>query len=91
MKKFIVVILTCLMLFTSCAAPMFVTDQYGRKEVAEPYGWANMNKENKDFYYRLCTGNLVWSIILSETIVAPIVLTGWGLFEPVEYIGPVSE
>ena len=50
----------------------------------KPYGWIDRDeyKSNK-VIYRANTGNIVWSIILCETVVVPVVLTGTALYEPV--------
>lgn len=51
----------------------------------EPYGWADYETvKNDSVQYRVSVGNVVWSVLLSETIVAPIILTGWYLYEPVK-------
>jgi hypothetical protein len=39
--------------------------------------------KNPDIEYRLIIGNVVWSIILAETIVAPIYFIGFSLYEPI--------
>ena len=48
------------------------------------YGFLNKNdKMNPDIEYRLVVGNVIWSIILCETIIAPVLLLGWHMYEPV--------
>lgn len=48
------------------------------------YGLFNVNeKKNPDIQYELIVGNLIWGIVLVETIVAPIYFFGFSLFEPV--------
>lgn len=62
------------------------TDDFGRtiKIYVEPYGWANEEaKRVPGVVYQVNAGNVVWSILLFETIVAPVWLTGWYLYEPV--------
>lgn len=44
------------------------------------------DKKNPNIKYELIVGNLVWSAILFETIIAPIYFIGFSLFEPVGYI-----
>ena len=41
--------------------------------------------------YEICAGNIVWSVLTAETIVGPVLLTGLGLYEPVDYIEPKLE
>lgn len=56
----------------------------GTKFVAEPYGWANyQTKKIEGVTYEACIGN-----IAVETIVIPIWLTGWELYEPVSFVEP---
>ncbi len=50
----------------------------------KPYGIANADDvKNPDVEYDLVVGNLVWTVLLFETIIAPIYFLGWALFEPV--------
>lgn len=56
---------------------------------AEPYGWMNTSKKVDGVVYDICPGNIVWSIVLGETVVAPVLFTGLALWEPVNYVEPV--
>ena len=50
----------------------------------QPYGLFNKDDmENPMIKYKIVVGNVVWSILLCETIIAPIVLCGYYLYEPV--------
>lgn len=53
----------------------------------KPYGLFNKEERNNHIKYDLSVGNIVWSVLLIETIIVPIVLVGWYLYEPVEYVG----
>lgn len=57
----------------------------GGKEVnVRPYGWANADaKKVEGVVYQVNPGNVILSIIFVETVVVPVYLTGWELFEPV--------
>jgi hypothetical protein len=48
------------------------------------YGVFNSD-DNKDpeIRYQVIVGNLIWSVLLCETIVVPIYFFGFSLFEPV--------
>jgi len=48
------------------------------------YGFLNadMHKSEK-ICYEISVGNVVWSIILSETLIAPVYFVGWSIFNPV--------
>ena len=50
----------------------------------DTYGLFNADdKKNPDIQYELIIGNVVWGVILFETIVGPIYFFGFSLFEPV--------
>ena len=50
----------------------------------QPYGWADYQELKSDkVIYKACTGNIIWSVVTFETIVIPVWLTGWQLYEPV--------
>lgn len=58
---------------------------------AEPYGWANADEEKFDnVKYELSTGNIILSVIFSETIIAPLYLTGFEIKEPVRLKDPTK-
>jgi len=72
-----------IIVFTSCADEKDIVLN-GQLHTFEPYGWANMEEvKNDSITYQLSKGNIVWSFIGVETIVVPVWLTGWYLYEPV--------
>jgi hypothetical protein len=84
MKKLIALCLGIVFLLASCADSKTLVVN-GKETVVEPYGWANQAANKVDgVVYQISVGNIVWSVLLCETIVAPIVLTGYQLFEPVK-------
>ena len=82
MKKIIILLLT-LSLIVSCAdSKTFNID--GKSVVVEPYGFMNEKELKQDsVIYEINTGNIVWSVIFSETIVIAFLLLGWDLYEPI--------
>lgn len=40
-------------------------------------------EENPDIKYKISVGNVVWSIILVETIIAPVYFIGWSIKNPI--------
>ena len=78
-------------LFSSCADEKTFTKRDGTTFIAEPYGWMNTSKKIPGVEYDVCPGNVVWSIISSETVIVPVLLTGLSLWEPVKYVEPVTE
>ena len=87
MKK-ILCLLACACLLFGCAENKEFTRKDGSTFVAKPYGWMNQDKEIEGVEYELCTTNVVLSVVFSETIAAPILLTGLELYEPVAYNEP---
>lgn len=50
----------------------------------DTYGIFNSTEQkNPNIKYRIIFGNVVWSIILSETLIAPIYFVGFSIYEPV--------
>lgn len=47
-----------------------------------------ISEKSPGIKYRLIVGNLIWGILLVETIIAPVYFFGFSLFEPVGKINP---
>jgi len=74
--------LLLLLLLNSCAdSKEFKINN--KNVIVEPYGWFDTKEKNDSINYKINTGNIVLSVIFSETIVVPIVITGTQLWEPV--------
>lgn len=88
MNKFVLIILAGMVLFwfSSCAKNRTLEIE-GKKTLVEPYGLFSelFDKGGKHpaVEYRLSTGNVVLSVIFSETVIVPVILCGWYLWEPV--------
>lgn len=80
MKKLLIPILAILMLSSCADSKTFNIN--GKETTVEPYGWFDTTKANDSINYRVNTGNIVLSVVFSETIVVPILLTGDQLWEP---------
>lgn len=53
-------------------------------ETYQTYGLFNKEDcRNPDIEYRLIIGNVIWAVILCETIIAPIYFFGFSLYEPI--------
>lgn len=86
MKKLIILIMSALMI-CSCAESKKFRKQDDSVFTAEPYGWANYEtRKIKGVKYEVNITNVVLSSIFVETVIAPILITGYDLFEPVHYI-----
>lgn len=79
MKKTILVVLAFCIALTGCGQPLTVN-----KKEYPTYGLFNeYTKKSKNVCYEISVGNVILSIILIETIIAPIYFIGWDLFNPV--------
>ncbi len=50
----------------------------------DTYGFIDQDdKKNPDIKYELIIGNVVWSVLLAGTIVAPLYFAGFSIYEPI--------
>jgi len=78
MKK-LITILIILIIFIGCSDSKTIDGI-----TYQPYGLLNKEeKRDPNIEYNLVFGNLVWGVILIETIIAPIYFFGFDIFEPV--------
>jgi hypothetical protein len=77
------------MLLTACGRPQDLpTGPKGEQKFYPTYGLFNENTGKSDkVCYEVSVGNVVWSIILIETVVMPVYFIGWSLFNPVAVKG----
>ena len=53
----------------------------------DTYGLANeASHKDPKILYEISAGSVIWAILLSETIVFPIYIIGWDLYQPVQAI-----
>jgi hypothetical protein len=50
---------------------------------AQPYGIFDSENKREGVQYKVSVGNVILSIIFSETLLIPAILCGWYLWEPV--------
>lgn len=93
MKKLMMILAVAIasIAMTGCAEKKTFKRSDGTEFTAKPYGWMDKDKEIEGVDYELCTGNIVLSVVFGETVVAPVLLTGLELWEPVSYTEPKSE
>lgn len=84
MKKIILFALA-IMMMAGCADEKTFRKSDGTEFTAKPYGWMSKEQKVDGVVYDICTGNVVLSVIFGETVVAPVLLTGLELWEPVDY------
>jgi hypothetical protein len=88
MKRLIGIILIISILLTSCAREkkIIFTNEDGTKteKIVTPFGLINeYDQRNNDVAYKINVGNIIWSVIAIETIIVPVILIGWQLYEPI--------
>ncbi len=79
MKKFITILLTTAMLLvaTGCGDGKEINGRY-----CPTYGFFE-DKPCPDAQYQVVAGNIIWSILLVETLIAPVLILGLDMYEPV--------
>lgn len=78
MKKVISIILLC-SLFFSCGSSLIIDNKK-----YQTYGIINEDDiKDHNIDYDFVWGNLFWSVVLAQTIIAPIYFIGFDIFEPV--------
>jgi hypothetical protein len=79
MNKFIAILLVIATLSLSACG----SDKVINGKTYITYGLFNPEDRDSKIQYKVIVGNIIWSVLLSETIVAPIYFLGWSLFEPI--------
>ena len=88
MKRVFAIFLVVVFMFaiTSCGDPKTIDgityDTYGLISAKDD--------KNPEVEYKTIWGNVVWGVILVETIVAPIYFFGFSMFEPVGKLDPTK-
>lgn len=81
-----VILLAAAVALSGCADNKWI----GGKEYGT-YGLLNEGSMKSDkVEYRLVAGNVIWSVILCETVFAPIYFIGFSIYEPVGVAGSVE-
>jgi major membrane immunogen (membrane-anchored lipoprotein) len=84
-RALLALVLASTALLSACGADDKVIDgvKYGT------YGVVNEGEmRNPNIHYELSGWSILWAIIFSETIVAPVYFIGWDLYEPVSKKDP---
>ena len=77
MMVWLVVLLFCVSM-VGCGSSKVID-----RKVCDTYGLFNINSKCENVKYETITGNVVWGILLFETIVGPVYFFGFSLYEPV--------
>lgn len=87
MKKIIASLLIASIVLMGCGHPGdFQSPSTGKMKEYPTYGFFNADSsKSAEMCYEVSVGNVVWSIILVETIIMPVYFIGFSIFNP---IGP---
>jgi hypothetical protein len=78
-KRLLVILVVMSFVLSACGQPLTTSTK-----TYPTYGLLNEGgSKSKDVCYEMSVGNVVWSIILVETIIAPIYFIGFSLYNPV--------
>ena len=86
MKKTIAIMVLFSFVLFACGSnkPIPINTEQGVKTyVFKQYGLLNTDQKNPNVEYQIVIGNIICSVIFFETIVVPIVLLGFYLYEPI--------
>lgn len=75
MKIIVSLFLVCLLI--GCAHDKNINGQ-----IYEPKGIVTASEKDPTIKYNLSTGNVILSVVFGPSIVVPVVLCGWYLWEP---------
>lgn len=88
MKKIILAALVVASLFASCSSEKTFQKKDGSTITAKPYGWASKENKVEGVNYELNAPDVVASIIFAPSVIAPVLLTAYDVWEPVSYTEP---
>ncbi len=79
MKKIIAVLILLSFILSGCGEPLRVS-----YKVYPTYGLFNESTDkSKNVCYKISVGNVIWSILLVGTVIAPVYFIGFDLWNPV--------
>ena len=88
MKKIILAALVVANLFASCSNEKTFKKKDGSTITAKPYGWASKENKVEGVDYELNAPDVLASIIFAPSVIAPVLLTAYDVWEPVSYTEP---
>lgn len=86
MKKIILAGLVVASLFASCSSEKTFKKKDGSTITAKPYGWASKENKVEGVNYELNAPDVVASIIFAPSVIAPVLLTAYDVWESVWYV-----
>ena len=86
MRKILILTITAITLL-SCASKKKIDGT-----TYDTYGLANeLSNKNDSIQYEVSPGSVICAIIFCETIIAPVYILGWDLYQPVRKIDPAKK
>lgn len=74
---FVLIIWLSIVLLSSCAEEKKINNV-----VYKPYGLLNPEVKSDSVEYSISAGSVICAIVFSETLIAPVYIVGWDLYEP---------
>jgi hypothetical protein len=88
MKKLVALALIASIALAGCGDPRNLpTGPKGEQKFYPTVGLFTPSQKSDKVCYEVSVGNVVWSIILIETVVMPVYFIGWSIFNPVSVKG----
>jgi len=79
MRKLVALIAVLGILLAGCGRPLYVDGK-----TYPTYGFFNeSSSKSKNVCYELSVGNIIWSILLVESVVFPVYFVGWSIYNPI--------
>lgn len=76
----LILILSATALLSACGNDKIIDGKH-----YETFGLANQEAhQDPSISYEISAGSVIWGIILCETVVVPIYVIGWDLYQPVK-------
>ena len=91
MKKIILAALVVASLFASCSSEKTFKKKDGSTITAKPYGWASKENKVEGVNYELNASDVVAFIIFATSVIDPVLLTAYDVWEPVSYTEPSKQ
>jgi hypothetical protein len=79
MKIISVFVIICfILIMTGCGQDKTIDGKHYKT-----YGLLTLDQKDPNIKYEIIMGNVIWSVILIETLVFPVYFIGFSLYEPV--------
>lgn len=82
MKRTIAACIAAIFLLTSCGQTLVHTMPGGMTVSYGTVGLFTLDKRSKYVCYGVSVGNVIWSILLIESVVFPVYFIGWSILNP---------